>query len=137
MQLYTLTQSPKTLSIMTDWFNARFAVGTTKNINTMSALLTAAHLHQRGVADYSVYLTSWANWAMHDLQRTAEGGFQHATYSSDHEGQIWADTLMMTALPLVTIGYFMGNNQYVEEGKRQYLLHAKYLSDPTVRGSSF
>jgi rhamnogalacturonyl hydrolase YesR len=119
---------------MTDWFIARFEIGTTKNINTMAPLLTAAHLHASGVADYRVHLESWAEWAMYELPRASyEGGFQHATYLSQHEGQMWADTLMMTALPLAKIGLVLGRKEYVEEAVRQFLVHAKYLSDAAVR----
>lgn len=43
---YTLTGSKETLGIIEDWFANRLAVGTTKNINTMSVFLTLAHLYE-------------------------------------------------------------------------------------------
>jgi unsaturated rhamnogalacturonyl hydrolase len=47
-QYYTLTGNPIYLTIIEDWFHARFqAGGTTKNINTMSVFLTLACVYER------------------------------------------------------------------------------------------
>lgn len=43
---------------------------------------------------------------------------------------------MMSVLPLTKIGLILNRPHYVEEAKRQFLLHAKYLADPTVRLTS-
>lgn len=93
-----------------------------QNINTMSPLLTAAYLHEAKQANYAVHLDSWAEYAMYDLPRTEEGGFQHITYSQENYQQLWDDTLMMTALPLAKIGLVLDRPHYVEEAKRQFLL---------------
>lgn len=69
---------------MLDWFKARFEIGTTKNVNTMAPLLTAAYLHDSRKADYYVHLDSWAEWVMYDMPRTEEGGLQHMTYLVDN-----------------------------------------------------
>ena len=42
---------------------------------------------------------------------------------------MWDDTLMMSVLPLAKIGLLRGRPHYVEEAKRQFLLHVKYLAD--------
>ena len=42
------------------------------------------------------------------------------------------DTLQMTVMPLAKIGKLLGRPDYVEEAKRQFLLHIKYLFDPTT-----
>lgn len=88
----------------------------------MSPLLTAAYLHDRGAADYRVHLDSWAEWVMHDMPRTTEGGLQHITYLLDNPEQLWDDTLMMSVLPLAKIGLVFNRPHYVEEAKRQFLL---------------
>lgn len=112
------------------WFKDRFEIGTTKNVNTMSPLLTAAYLHEAKHADYYVHLDSWAEWVMYDMPRTEEGGLQHITYLVDNYQQLWDDTLMMSVLPLAKIGLVLNRPHYVEEAKRQFLLHVKYLADP-------
>lgn len=39
---------------------------------------------------------------------------------------------MMTVLPLAKIGKLLNRPHYIEEAKRQFLLHIKYLFDPTT-----
>lgn len=69
---------------------------------------------------------------VYDLPRTRYGGMQHITYLETNHNQLWDDTLMMTVLPLAKIGLVLNRPHYVEEAKRQFLLHIKYLSDPTT-----
>lgn len=66
---------------------------------------------------------------MYDMPRTEEGGLQHMTYLSDHYQQLWDDTLMMSVLPLAKIGLVLNRPEYVEEAKRQFMVHTKYLAD--------
>jgi len=129
LKFYEITGDKDALAISLSWFKDRFEIGTTKNINTMSPLLTAAYLHEAKKADYHVHLDSWAEYAMYDLKRTDEGGFQHITYSQENYQQLWDDTLMMAVLPLAKIGLVMDRPHYVEEAKRQFLIHIKYLQD--------
>ena len=42
---------------------------------------------------------------------------------------MWDDTLMMSVLPLAKIGLLFDRPHYVEEAKRQFLVHIKYLAD--------
>ncbi|KIY46851.1 glycoside hydrolase family 105 protein [Fistulina hepatica ATCC 64428] len=130
-KFYQITGDAETLKIMLDWFRDRFEIGTTKNVNTMSPLLTAAYLHASSSVDvnYLPHLEAWGDWAMHDMPRTDEDGMQHITYIVDNYQQLWDDTLMMTVLPLAKIGLVLGKPEYVEEAKRQFLLHVKYLQD--------
>lgn len=129
-QYWSLSAAPETLQIITSWFEARFAEGTTKNINTMSPFLTLAYLYERsGEQSYLPWLDSWAEWAMHELPRTKFGGFQHMTYLEYNQDELWDDTLMMTVMPLAKIGLILNRPHYVEEAKRQFLLHIQYLQD--------
>jgi unsaturated rhamnogalacturonyl hydrolase len=130
-QYYCLTQSPAHLAIIEAWFRDRFAAGgTTKNINTMSVFLTLACVYEHTAnKTYLPWLDSWAEWAYHDLVRTKHGGMQHITYLEENAQQLWDDTLMMTVLPLAKIGLVLGRPHYVDEAKRQFLLHIQYLFD--------
>lgn len=96
----------------------------------MSPFLTAAYLHEEKHANYLVHLQTWAEWVMHDMPRTEEGGLQHITYLEENHQQLWDDTLMMCVLPLAKIGLVLRRPEYVEEAKRQFMLHIKYLADP-------
>ena len=67
-QYHSLTGSPKALQVAQDWFKNQLAVGTTKNVNTMSPFLTLAYLYEKTAdATYLPWLESWAEWAMYDL----------------------------------------------------------------------
>jgi unsaturated rhamnogalacturonyl hydrolase len=129
---WQLTADPRALAIIQDWFRNRFAAGTpTKNVNTVAPFLTAAYLVERtGDQTFLPYLDVWGEWIMRGMPRTEENGLQHIVFNSENPQQLWDDTLMMCALPLAKIGLLLGRPAYIEEAKRQFLLHAKYLSDP-------
>ncbi|KIW69908.1 hypothetical protein PV04_02225 [Phialophora macrospora] len=130
-QYHALTSSALALKVINDWFSARLLEGTTKNINTMAVFLTLAYLYEEtGERSFLPWLDSWAEWAMHDLPRTTFGGMQHITYSETNHNQLWDDTLIMTVMPLAKIGKILNRPHYVEEAKRQFLLHIQYLYDP-------
>ena len=132
-RLFELTGDMKALDVMLDWFRDRFAAGTpTKNINTVSPFLTLAYLYEHtGDQTFIPYLDTWAEWLMdpNGLPKTEEGGFQHIVFNDENPGELWDDTLMMSVLPLAKIGLLLGRPHYVEEAKRQFLIHIKYLFD--------
>ena len=130
-QYYALTGQKRSLEIILDWFSNRFRAGTpTKNVNTMAAFLTLANLYEQyGERTYLPYLDTWAEWVMHDMPRTEEGGLQHIVFNSENPQQLWDDTLMMCVLPLARIGQVLNRPQYLEEARRQFMLHIKYLQD--------
>jgi unsaturated rhamnogalacturonyl hydrolase len=127
------TNDVHALEIILNWFRDRFAAGTpTRNINTMAPFLTLAYLYERsGDQSYLPYLDSWAEWLMapDGLPKTEEGGFQHIVFNDENPQEMWDDTLMMSVLPLAKIGLVLGRPHYVEEAKRQFLVHIKYLFD--------
>ncbi|GAA0369695.1 glycoside hydrolase family 88 protein [Alkalibacterium iburiense] len=127
---YKFTQNKDAKSILDEWFNQRILEGSPpKNVNTMAPLLAMAFLYEEGNNNYRPYLEQWADWVMYDMPRTEENGLQHMTYSSVHDGQLWADTLMMSVLPLAKIGLLLNKPEYVEDAKKQFLIHTKYLAD--------
>ena len=130
-KLYQQTSDERAFDIMTDWFRNRFEAGTpTKNINTVSPFLTLAYLYEEtGEHSYLPYLETWADYIMYEGPRTEEGGFQHIVFNSENPGELWDDTLMMSVLPLAKIGLLLGRDDFVEEAKRQFMLHTKYLAD--------
>jgi unsaturated rhamnogalacturonyl hydrolase len=128
---YELTQDEKALRIINDWFTDRFAEeSTTKNVNTVSPFLTLAYLYEDTKnKSYRSYLEQWMDWVMYEMPRTEENGLQHIVYNSENKQQIWDDTLMMCVLPLAKVGKLFNNLAYIEEAKKQFLLHIKYLAD--------
>jgi len=128
---WDITGDDNSRVIIEDWFKNRFAAGTpTKNINTVSPFLTLAYMQERtGNRSYLPYLDTWAEWLMKGLPRTEENGFQHIVFNSENNQQMWDDTLMMSVLPLAKIGLLLNRPHYIEEAKRQFMLHIKYLAD--------
>ncbi|KIY73760.1 glycoside hydrolase family 105 protein [Cylindrobasidium torrendii FP15055 ss-10] len=128
-KFYEITGDQEALGHAQAWFKGRFDVGTSKNVNTMSVMLAAAYLHERKLGEYGIHLDSWAEYVMHDMPRTTDGGLQHITYLTANEEQLWDDTLQMSVMPLAKIGLVLNRPEYVEEAKRQFLLHVQYLQD--------
>jgi len=130
-RLYEQTGDATVLQIMLDWFANRFEAGTpTKNINTVSPFLTLANLYEyTGDATFLPYLDTWAEWLMDGLPRTEEGGFQHIVFNDENPQELWDDTLMMSVLPLARIGLLLDRPHYIEEARKQFLIHIKYLFD--------
>ena len=53
------------------------------------------------------------------------------TYVNMHDQNMWDDTLMMSVIPLAKIGMHLDRPAYIAEATYQFLLHIRYLSDPT------
>lgn len=130
-RFWKLTNSSEALDILLKWYDDQFKIGVPpKNVNTMAPLLTMAYLYEDfHDCRYLSHLQSWAKWVMEDMPRTKDGGLQHMTYGPEKKNQLWDDTLMMTVLPLAKIGKILHRNNYIEEAKRQFLIHINYLMD--------
>lgn len=128
---YKITKNPAALKAVNDWFDQALEAGAPgKNVNMMCPLLAMACLYEDfGDSRYVPYLKRWAQWAMIDMPRTTNGGMAHCTIQDAHLEQLWDDTLMMTVLPLAKIGKIFNIPEYVEEAKKQFLIHAEYLMD--------
>lgn len=128
---WEMSADPKAWHIVTEWFEKQFAIGAPpKNVNTMAPLLTLALLYEKNKDPrYLPYLETWAEWVMNDMPRTQENGLEHLTYGPENIEQLWDDTLMMTVLPLAKIGKLLNRPTYIEEARRQFMLHTKYLCD--------
>jgi unsaturated rhamnogalacturonyl hydrolase len=129
-QAHNRTADPTYLEHIVRWYKERSREpAPVKTINTMAPMYALAHLAE-ATNDTSLHptLSEWAEWAMHGLPRTREGGFQHVVIDLPNKGQLWDDTLFMTAIPLARIGLLLGRSDYVEEAVRQFIIHAKYLT---------
>lgn len=134
MKYYKLTKKPEVLDIIVKWFDDQFKEHPVeKNVNTMVQLLTMAYLYEETEdPTYVPYLEAWGDWLYHDMPRTKDGGIQHVTFGWQNNQQLWDDTLMMSVLPLTKIGLLLDKPEYIEEAKKQFLVHIKYLYDKTT-----
>lgn len=133
-EYYRDTKDQAVLDYLIDWFDTHIAEGgVDKNVNSMAPLLTLSYLYEiTGKESYLALCEEWADYALNDLPRTEEGGFQHVTIDSDNYMQLWDDTLYMLVLFLGRMGKLLGRDDYVQESIRQFLVHLKYLTDPAT-----
>lgn len=113
------------------WFDHHIEKGLPeKNINTMLPCLTLSYLYEElNNEQYGNICKEWLDYAMHQLPKTVEGGFQHTTADSDNYMQLWDDTLYMTVLFITRMGTLLHRDDCIQESIRQFLVHMKYLTD--------
>ncbi|WP_025680561.1 glycoside hydrolase family 105 protein [Paenibacillus massiliensis] len=133
-QYYEETKDAGTLQFLKDWFDARIREGLPeKNVNTCSPLLTLISLCELADnAEYTQVCDEWSRWIMdpeNGLIRTGDHAFQHMITGDPNDGQILIDTLFMTVLFLAKAGAYFQRPAYIEEAKKQFLIHIKYLYD--------
>ncbi|MDQ0229577.1 beta-galactosidase BglB [Metabacillus malikii] len=131
MKYYKLTKKQEVLEIIENWFMEQFQLPPVeKNVNTMVQMLTLAYLYEETQNPvYLPYLETWGDWLYYEMPRTKTGGFQHIVFGSENYQQLWDDTLMMSVLPLTKIGLLLNKPEYIEEAKKQFLIHTNYLCD--------
>ena len=122
-----------------NWFRSNIERGLpSRNINTTCPYLTLLQILDRiPEPEHSRYETmciEQAEWLMHDLRKTTDGGFQHVTTGiGDRNGvilneqQLWLDTLFMAVLFLQQMGIRCNRKDWRDEATHQVLLHIKYL----------
>ncbi len=125
-------------NFLDNWFQENIKAGLpSRNINTTTPLLTLVELNEICKnPEYEALCKDWADWLMNCLPRTCEGGFQHVTSANGdrmgvrlNENEMWIDTLFMTVLFLNRMGQKYHNQEWIDEGIRQVLMHIKYLYD--------
>lgn len=131
-KLFAQTGKQKYMDILTRYFDSQLEIGfPALNVNTVTPFLTMSYVGEYlGEERYLAPCRESAAWIMAHFPRTQEGGFQHMTSDTLNDQELWDDTLFMTVLFLANMGRIEGNQAYIEEAQRQFLLHAKYLSDP-------
>lgn len=133
-QFYEETKDEKVLRFLTDWYDTRLREGLPeKNVNTCSPLITLMSLCE--VTENKAYIRvcdEWSQWIMQEMIRTGDGAFQHMITGDPNDGQILIDTLFMTVLFLTKAGVYFKRPEYMEEAKRQFLVHIKYLYDKST-----
>jgi unsaturated rhamnogalacturonyl hydrolase len=131
MKYYQLTKTENVLNMIIKWFGQQFEQPPVeKNVNTMVQMLTFTYLYEETKnPTYLPYLETWGDWLYHDMPCTKDGGFQHIVFGSQNNQQLWDDTLIMSMLSLAEIGLLFNKREYIEEAKKQFLIHIKYLCD--------
>lgn len=131
-QLWRRHRDPALQALLEDWYARHLAKGLPGlNINTTAPMLALSLLWgETRDPRWQPALDAWANRLMTDAPRTTEGGFQHDVSDKVNPGELWDDTLFMAGLFLARYGQASGRQELVDEAIRQFLVHARYLSDP-------
>lgn len=130
-KLFVNSKNQRYLEILTRFFDSQLEIGfPALNVNTMAPFLTMSYVGEYLQSErYLAPCRESAAWIMEHFPRTEEGGFQHMTSDTLNDQELWDDTLFMTVLFLANMGRIEGNQAYIDEAQRQFLLHAKYLAD--------
>ena len=120
-----------------NWFEANIAKGLpSRNINTTAPYLTLLQIldDMPEKEKYEIMCIEQADWLIHELPKTEDGGFQHVTSGIGdrnavilNEQQLWLDTLFMAVLFLQQMGNRYNNKAWKSEAVHQVLVHIKYL----------
>ncbi|MDZ4135129.1 MAG: glycoside hydrolase family 88 protein [Paracoccaceae bacterium] len=132
VQLWLRHRDPELRALLEDWYTRRLAEGLPPlNINTTAPMLALALLWaETRDPRWQPVLDDWANRLLTTAPRTAEGGLQHDVSDKVNPGELWDDTLFMAGLFLARYGQASGRADLLDEAIRQFLVHARYLSDP-------
>jgi unsaturated rhamnogalacturonyl hydrolase len=125
------SRDEKLLDSMREWYSMRLAgPESALNVNANAPYLALLHLARRdGNRSWLEACERRAARVYGEMPRTEEGGIQHVTADLANPGQLWADTLFMTALFLGRAGEAFGRREWTDDAVHQFLLHAKYLVD--------
>jgi unsaturated rhamnogalacturonyl hydrolase len=119
---------------LVDWYTRQIARGLPpRQINSTAPMLPLAILIEHvDRPDFRDLVEDWAEWLVHKLPKTEDGGFQHVVKERLNDGELWDDTLFMACLFLARAGVVMGRPDWVDEAVYQFMVHARYLSDPVT-----
>lgn len=131
LKYYEETKNQDTLNFLVNWYEERLKEGIVeRNVNTTSPMLTLIDLWQLTKNEkYKELCIDWSNWIDKEMIRTGDGAFQHMITGDPNDGQILIDTFFMAVLFYAKAGVMLNKPEYMEEVKRQCLVHIKYLYD--------
>lgn len=121
---------------LVDWIKKNLERGLpSRNINTTAPYLAVLDVtERRDFPQWEELCRIHADWLVHDLPKTRDGGFQHVTTGIPdrnsvilNEEQLWDDTLFMAVLFLGKMGARYGNQEWIDESVHQFLVHIEYL----------
>lgn len=129
-----LTGDTAAFGALTDWYDWQIGRGLPpRQINSTAPMLALVMLleHVERPA-FCELAEDWADWLVHGLPKTVDGGFQHVVKERLNDGELWDDTLFMAVLFLARAGKAFGRRDWIDEAVYQFLVHARYLSDPVT-----
>ncbi|MEE3661154.1 glycoside hydrolase family 88 protein [Brenneria sp. g21c3] len=132
-KLARLKQDGDMVRALEQWYQQKLGAGLPpRQINSTAPMLVLALLcldNPQAPSQWRQAVSEWADWLLHALPKTEDGGFQHTVKERPNTGQLWDDTLFMAGLFLVAAGRLLSRRDLIEEAEYQLLTHARYLAD--------
>ncbi|MGV1941447.1 glycoside hydrolase family 88/105 protein [Agrobacterium sp. 22-211-1] len=124
----------KALDDLVTWYGWQIERGLPpRQINSSAPMLPLVILTEHvDRPDFRVLVEDWADWLVHKLPKTEDGGFQHVVKERLNEGELWDDTLFMACLFLARAGVVCKRQDWIDEAVYQFMIHTRYLSDPVT-----
>lgn len=129
---FEMTGDEEIIKFMKEWIDYQLdreqfgvSINTTAPLLGVLKLLESEPNNQR----YLKLCKKFADWCLSEAPRADLGTFEHSCTVNKYPNQIWADTLFMGCLFLVKWGLFTGEQLYINEAMRQFILHYKFLQD--------
>lgn len=132
---YHATKNERYLSLLKEWIDEYIEYGLPPmSVNIVSLGHTLLTLYQEtGDETYLELAKEKADYLVNDAPRFAEGILQHTVGgSSVFPEQAWIDTLFMAGYFLIRMGEELNNDEYTQDGLRQFHGHERYLQDPVT-----
>lgn len=119
---------------LVDWYSWQIERGLpARQINSSAPMLPLVILTEHvDRPDFRALVEDWAQWLVHELPKTEDGGFQHVVKERLNDGELWDDTLFMACLFLARAGVVCNRQDWIDEAIYQFMVHARYLSDPVT-----
>ncbi|MGM3174573.1 glycoside hydrolase family 88/105 protein [Dickeya lacustris] len=119
------------LAALAQWYEQKLQAGLPpRQINSTAPMLVLALLCRDDPRPHWLQaVEEWADWLLHSLPKTEDGGFQHTVKERPNTGQLWDDTLFMAGLFLVVSAGVLNRQALQDEAEYQLLTHARYLAD--------
>lgn len=132
MQQAAVTRDRERIDALARWYDWQIGRGLPpRQVNSTAPMLPLVMLIDHVERpDWEVLVQDWADWLMTGLARTDDRGFQHVVKERPNTGELWDDTLFMTCLFLARAGRRFARQDWIDEAVYQFILHARYLSDP-------
>jgi unsaturated rhamnogalacturonyl hydrolase len=124
----------KAIDDLVTWYSWQIERGLPpRQINSTAPMLPLAILTEHvDRPDFRALVEDWADWLVHHLPKTEDGGFQHVVKERLNEGELWDDTLFMACLFLARAGVICNRQDWIDEAVYQFTVHTRYLSDPAT-----
>lgn len=130
-RVYENTKDESIIEFIKSWVDERLDKELPgRSINTTSPFSTVVELYKiTGDEKYKKACDVFAKYLMGENPRCEKGGFEHTCTGNSCPNQMWIDTLFMCGIFLVKYGLLTGEDMYIHEALRQFVVHYDFLSD--------